>query len=82
MYFRMTRLAQRHQVVEIITAAARYGNDMVYLLNRIEPTLFQTNLAQWVSRCIPLSYLTPCSAVLFVAVGRADEFIIAAVHLL
>ena len=49
---------------------------------KIEPTLFQTNLAQWVSRCIPLSYLTPCSAVLFVAVGRADEFIIAAVHLL
>ena len=55
---------------------------MVYLLNRIEPTLFQTNLAQWVSRCIPLSYLTPCSAVLFVAVGGANELVVTAVHLL
>lgn len=55
---------------------------MVYLLNRIEPTLFQTHLAQWVSRSIPLSYLPPRSAVFLVAVGRTDEFIVAAVHLL
>ena len=78
----MAGLTQRHQVVEIITAAARHGNDMVYLLNRSEPTLFQTHLAQRVSRSIPLSYLPPRSAVLLVAVSRADEFIVAAVHLL
>ena len=53
---------------------------MMYLLNRSEPTLFQTHLAQRVSRDVPLSYLPPRSAVLFVAVGRADEFIIAAAH--
>lgn len=82
MYLRMTGLAQRHQVVEIITAATRHGNDMVYLLNRSEPTLFQTHLAQRVSRCITLSCLPPRSAVLLVAVSRADEFIVAAVHLL
>ena len=82
MYFRVTRLTQRHQIVEVITAASRHGNDMVYLLNRIEPTLFQTHLAQWVSRSIPLSYLPPRSAVFLVAVGRTDEFIVAAVHLL
>ena len=55
---------------------------MVYLLNRSEPTLFQTHLAQRVSRCITLSCLPPRSAVLLVAVSRADEFIVAAVHLL
>ena len=82
MYFRVTRLTQRHQIVEVITAASRHGNDMVYLLNRSEPTLFQTHFAQWVSRSIPLSYLTPCSAVFFVAVGRTSELVVAAVHLL
>lgn len=82
MYLRVARLAQRHQVAEIITAAARHGNYVVYLLNRSEPTLFQTHLAQWVSRCITLSYLPPRSAVFLVAVGRTDELVIAAVHLL
>ena len=82
MYFRMTRLTQRHQVAEIITAAARHGNDMVYLLNRSEPTLFQTHLAQWVSRNVPPAYLPPRSAVLLVAIDRTDEFIVATVHLL
>ena len=82
MYLRMTGLTQRHQVAEIITAAARHGNDMVYLLNRSEPTLFQTHLAQRMSRNVPLSYLPPRSAVLLVAFSRADEFIVAAVHLL
>ena len=82
MYLRMTRLTQRHQIVEVITAASRHGNDMVYLLNRIEPTLFQTNLAQWVSRCITLSYLSPRSAVFLVVVGRTDELVIAVIHLL
>lgn len=53
---------------------------MVYLLNRSEPTLFQTHLAQQVSRCITLSYLPPRSSVLLVAVSRTDEFVIAAVH--
>ena len=52
----------------------------MYLLNRSEPTLFQTHLAQRVSRSIPLSYLSPRSAVFFVAVGRTDEFIVTAVH--
>ena len=46
MYFRVTRLTQRHQIVEVITAASRHGNEMVYLLNRSEPTRFQTHLAQ------------------------------------
>lgn len=55
---------------------------MVHLLNRSEPTLFQTHFAQWVSRSIPLSYLMPCSAVFFVAVGRTSELVVAAVHLL
>ena len=55
---------------------------MVYLLNRSESTIFQTHLAQRVSRNVPFSYLSPRSAVLLVAVGRADEFVIAAVHLL
>ena len=82
MYFRVAGLTQRHQVAEIITAAARHGNNVVYFLNRSEPTLFQTHLAQWVSRCITLSYLSPRSAVLLVAVSRTDEFIVAAVHLL
>ena len=82
MYLRMTRLTQRHKVAEIITAAVRHRNDMMYLLNRSEPTLFQTHLAQRVSRCITLSYLSPRSAVFLVAVGRTDELVIAAVHLL
>ena len=55
---------------------------MVYLLNKSESTLFQTHLAQRVSRCITLSYLPPRSAVFLVAVGRTDEFIVAEVHLL
>ena len=80
MYFRVTRLTQRHQVAEIVTAAARHGNDVVHLFDRSELTLFQTHLAQWVSRCITLSYLSPRSAVLLVAVSRTDEFIVAAVH--
>ena len=80
MYLRVARLTQRHQVAEIITAAVRHRNDMMYLLDRSEPTLFQTHLAQWVSRSIPLSYLPPRSAVLLVAVGRADELVVAAVH--
>ena len=80
MYLRVARLTQRHQVAEIITAAVRHRNDMMYLLDRSEPTLFQTHLAQWVSRSIPLSYLPPRSAVFLVAVGRTDEFVIAAVH--
>ena len=78
MYLRVARLTQRHQVAEIITAAVRHRNDMMYLLDRSEPTLFQTHLAQ----CITLSYLPPRSAVFLVAVGRTDEFVIAAVHLL
>ena len=78
----MARLTQRHQVAKIITAAARHGNDMVYLLNRSEPTLFQTYLAQRVSRNVPFSYLTPRSAVFLVAVSGANEFIVAAIHLL
>lgn len=82
MYFRMTRLTKRHQVAEIVTAAARHGNNVMYLLNRSKPTLFQTHLAQRVSRNVPPAYLPPRSAVLLVAVGRADEFVIAAVHLL
>lgn len=82
MYFRVARLAQRHQVAEIITAAARHGNNVMYLLNRSKPTLFQTHLAQRMSRNVPLSYLPPRSAVLLVAFSRADEFIVAAVHLL
>lgn len=82
MYLRVARLTQRHQVAEIITAAVRHRNDMMYLLDRSEPTLFQTHLAQRVSRCITLSYLPPRSAVFLVAVGRTDEFIVAAVHLL
>lgn len=69
MYLRVARLTQRHQIAEIITAAARHGNDMVYLLNRSEPTLFQTHLAQWVSRNVPPAYLPPRSAVLLVAVS-------------
>ena len=80
MYLRVARLTQRHQVAEIITAAVRHRNDMMYLLNRSEPTLFQTHLAQWVSRCITLSYLSPRSAVFLVAVSRTDEFIVATVH--
>lgn len=80
MYLRVTRLAQRHQVAEIITAAARHGNDVVYLLNRSEPTLFQTHLTQRVSRNVPFSYLPPRSAVFLVAVDRTDKFIVAAVH--
>ena len=55
---------------------------MMYLLNRSEPTLFQTHLAQRVSRCITLSYLSPRSAVFLVAVSMANEFIVATVHLL
>ena len=82
MYLRMTGLTQRHQVAEVITAAARHGNDVVYLLNRSEPTIFQTHLAQRVGRNVPFSYLTPRSSVLLVAVSRTDEFIVAAVHLL
>lgn len=82
MFLRMTGLTQRHQVAEIITAAARHGNYVVYLFDRSESTLFQTHLAQRVSRCITLSYLPPRSAVFLVAVGRTDEFIVAAVHLL
>lgn len=82
MYFRVARLTQRHQVVEIITAAVRHGNNVMYLLNRSESTLFQTHLAQRVSRSIPLSYIPPRSAVFLVAVSRTDEFIVAAVHLL
>ena len=54
----------------------------MYLLNRSEPTLFQTHLAQWVSRSIPLSYLPPSSAVFLVAVSGANELIVAAIHLL
>lgn len=82
MYLRVARLTQRHQIAEIITAAARHGNDMVYLLNRSEPTLFQTHLAQWVSRNVPPAYLSPRSAVFLVAVSRTDQFVVAAVHLL
>ncbi len=55
---------------------------MMYLLDRSEPTLFQTHLAQWVSHCITLSYLSPRSAVFLVAVGRTDELVIAVIHLL
>lgn len=55
---------------------------MMYLLNRSEPALFQTHLAQRVSRCITLSYLSPRSAVFLVAVGRTSELVVAAVHLL
>ena len=80
MYLRMTGLTQRHQVAEIITAAARHGNNVVYFLNRSEPPLFQTLLAQRMSRNVPFSYLTPRSAVLLVAFSRADELIVAAVH--
>ena len=80
MYLRVARLTQRHQVAEIITAAVRHRNDMMYLLDRSEPALFQTHLAQWVSRSIPLSYLPPRSAVFLVAVSGADELVVAAVH--
>lgn len=55
---------------------------MVYLLNRSESTLFQTLLAQRVSRNVPFSYLSPSSAVFLVAVSRTDQFVVAAVHLL
>ena len=53
---------------------------MMYLLNRSEPTLFQTHLAQRVSRNVPFSYFAPRSAVLLVGVSRADQFVVAAVH--
>mgnify|MGYP007084265844 CR=1 FL=1 len=51
-------------------------------LHGSEPTLFQTHLAQRVSRCITLSYLTPSPAVFLVAVGGANELVVTAVHLL
>ena len=54
----------------------------MYLLNRSKPTFFQAHLAQRVRRNIPLAYLPPRSAVFLVAVGRTDEFIVAAVYLL
>lgn len=79
-YFRVTRLTQRHQVAEIVTAAARHGNDVVHLLNRSEPTLFQTHLAQRVSRNVPPAYFPPRSAVFLVAVSGADELVVSAVH--
>lgn len=69
MYFRVARLTQRHQIAEIVTAAVRHGNNVMYLLNRSESTLFQTHLAQRVSRNVPFSYLPPRSAVFLVAVG-------------
>lgn len=54
----------------------------MYLFDRSEPTIFQTHLAQRVSRCITLSYLSPRSAVFLVAVGRTSKLVVAAVHLL
>lgn len=51
-------------------------------LHGSEPTFFQTHLAQRVSRCITLSYLTPSPAVFLVAVGGANELVVTAVHLL
>lgn len=69
MYFRVARLTQRHQIAEIVTAAVRHGNNVMYLLHGSKPTLFQTHLTQRVSRSIPFAYLPPRSAVLLVAVG-------------
>ena len=80
MYLRVARLTQRHQVAEIITAAVRHRNDMMYLLNRSEPALFQTQLAQRVRRNVPTAYFPPRSAVFLVAVSGADELVVAAVH--
>lgn len=54
----------------------------MYLFDRSESTLFQTLLAQRVSRNVPFSYLSPSSAVFLVAVSRTDQFVVAAVHLL
>ena len=82
MYFRMTRLTQRHQVAELVCTATGHRNYVVDFLHGSKSTLFQTHLAQRVSRCITLSYLSPRSAVFLVAVSMTDEFIVAAVHLL
>lgn len=53
---------------------------MMYLLNRSEPALFQTQLAQRVRRNVPTAYFPPRSAVFLVAVSGADELVVAAVH--
>ena len=80
MYSRVARLAQRHQIAELVCTAAGHRDYMVYLLNRSKPTFFQTHLAQRVGQNVPPAYLPPRSAVLLVAVSGADELVVSAVH--
>lgn len=63
MYPRMTRLAQRHQVLCIVSSALRERQFVMYLLGWRVTSLLQTHLTQWVSRRIVVTDTFPRSAV-------------------
>lgn len=68
-YFRVTRLAQGHEVVSCVSTTLRNRFYMMHLLNRGESAFLEALLTQRMLRSIAVTDAFPRSAVLFVDVG-------------
>ena len=79
-YLRVARLAQRHKVILVMSAAAGEGTDMVHLRCRCGFVVLQAHLAQGMLSNVAVPDAFPCSAVSFLADGTALVRVITFVH--
>jgi hypothetical protein len=76
MYLVVAGAAEAHEVLPLMCPALGYGQNMVYLIYRGEPSFLDTQLAQRIIADISVADLLPRSAVGFVHLGGAVVFII------
>jgi len=76
MYLVVAGAAETHEVLPLVCPALGYGQNMVYLIHRGEPSFLDTHFAQRIISDIPVADSLPCSAVGLVHIGGAVVFII------
>ena len=79
-YLRVARLAQRHKVILVMSAAAGEGTDMVHLRCRCGLVVLQAHLTQGMLSDIAVPDALPRSAVSFLADRAALVRVITFVH--
>lgn len=79
-YLRVARLAQRHKVILVVSAAAGEGTDMVHLRCRCGLVVLQAHLTQRMLSDVPVPDALPRSAVSFLDNRTALVRVITFVH--
>lgn len=79
-YLRVARLAQRHEVILVMGAAAGEGTDMMHLRCRCGLVVLQAHLAQGMLSDVPVPDALPRSTVPFLADRTALVRVITFVH--